>query len=149
MTIPESVVEVESQAFTCCTNLKYVAAPAHIVNDPEDIFEGCPKLDDGEKGVVVSTPATRLQVLRLQYFRPSTVPELMCQEQHAFVMTVMLVGVRHNSSNNTLPSMPNEVLVLILQQLRIQELGRQAEMKAPDDDDDDDDDAADNDNDCW
>ena len=75
-------------------------------------------------------------MLRLQYFHPSTVAELYREEQRAFVMTMILVGTRHNSPNNSLPSIPNEVLVLILQQLRIPELGPRAEIEEDVDDDD-------------
>ena len=134
MTIPESVF-IDDNAFDQCENLKYVSAPAHIVNNPGNAFSKCPRLDDGTRGLVLSTPTTRLKVLRLQHFHPSTVAELYCEEQRAFVMTMMLVGIRHNSPNNSLPSIPNEVLVLILQQLRIQELAPRAEIEEDVDDD--------------
>ena len=47
ISIPESVV---AEAFEYCANLKYVAAPAHIVNSPGDVFKYCRKLNDGKKG---------------------------------------------------------------------------------------------------
>jgi hypothetical protein len=105
--------------------LQYVAAPAHIVNNnPGNIFNNCPKLDDGKKGIVASTPATRLQVLRLQYFHPSTMSYLFRPEQRDFVTSLMMIGDRINSiTESSLPSIPNEVMVLILQQLRVHDLG--------------------------
>jgi len=122
--IPDSVVSVQRNAFNDCENLQYVAAPAHIVNNPGGMFTNCPKLDNGQKGIVLTTPATRLQVLRLQYFHPSTMSCLFRPEQRDFLINLMMIGDRINSVANSLfPSIPREVMVLILQQLRVHDLG--------------------------
>jgi hypothetical protein len=122
--IPDSLDNIGYTAFGSCEHLQYVAAPAHIVNNPGEIVNNCRKLEDGQKGVVLTTPATRLQVLRLQYFHPSNMSYLFRPEQRDFVTNLMMIGDRINSiPESSLPSIPNEVMVLILQQLRVHDLG--------------------------
>jgi len=131
---PESAAEINTEINTCnyaflnCKRLQFVAAPAHIVNNPRYIFNKCPMLDNGKKGVVLTTPATRLQVLRIQYFHPSTMSYLYRPEQRDFATNLMMIGDRINStSDSPFPPIPNEVMLLILRQLRIHDLGPSSE----------------------
>ena len=102
-----------------------------------DIFTNCPKLDNGQKGLVLSTPATRLQVLRLQYFHPSTMSYLFRAEQRDFVTNLMMIGDRINSTRDSpFPPIPTEVMVLILQQMRIHDLGPRVEKEEEEDEED-------------
>lgn len=141
ITIPDSVVEIEDEVFQDCSNLKYVAAPAHIVNDPNDIFERCPCMEDDKKGLVLSTPATRLQVMRLQYFQPTAYPKLFYQEQRDFVVNMILIAKRF-----TAPAISKDVMIMILQQIRIHDLGVYVEPKRIETDDEDEDDEDENEN---
>ena len=120
VTIPDSVTQIYEDAFNDCSNLQYVAAPATIVNNPGDIFKNCPRLLP--TNIVVSTADTRLRVLRRQYFHPSTHSQS-SQEQRQFVLNVMLIGSRTQTTHSSISSIPNEVLVLILMQLRIPDMG--------------------------
>eukprot|EP00040_Diaphanoeca_grandis_P004052 m.26870 g.26870 ORF g.26870 m.26870 type:complete len:283 (+) comp15577_c0_seq2:282-1130(+) len=125
--IPDSVTSIHPTAFRVCTSLRLAVASLTAVRSHQNLnycsgeyFGGCPKLIG--KGLTLSTPASRLHVLQLHFWSPSTQVELV-KARSMIPMTVMLVADRLRGMRSVrVPALPDEIWIWIMQCLRPHEL---------------------------
>jgi hypothetical protein len=105
-------------AFAWCANLKLVIATKTLVDT----------IKVGDHGLsiapVVSTPASRLQLLRLKFWSPASHVDY-SDARKVVALTVMLVGLRcRDQRSSRMPSLPTEMWMFILRRLRPCDIGQ-------------------------
>ena len=122
---------VGGNCFRRCRGLTHALAPQAIVDAPGNIFKGCPRLDDGHcdgsrdrHGNVVGLAAVgTVRQLRWHHWH-QTMHAWCAPSRRECVLTVLLLEGRLDATDLTLPSLPHDVWLYMLQFVRRCDFGR-------------------------
>ena len=120
VTIPNSVAQIGNHAFDECSLLSVAVVPERLFPFRKRYFGDCPCVS---KDVIPWSARSRKQVLQFRYWSPAS-HTLCSRASRRWVTTVFLCSARNHETEH-LPTLPAEMMWMILGMILLSDVGLQ------------------------